>query len=158
MEKSFDWNSVISILTLGTLIVTYRQLRRSSKIQEIDIYFKIKEEFKSNNSVQLIECIIDNKIGLSSIQLDIPKLIDTRIEHEDVFLKNDLLDHIEDLSIFYDRGLISKKLITEGYGTIIIKTYECEMIKLYIDKVRNYYNDKYLYEGLQKLYILIKNI
>jgi len=150
----FDWTKISFISITISVLIGLRSYLRSVKINKMDFYFRIKDDFDSDESKNFIGSIIDKTIFLKDeVQGPVLKYIDNEVVHE---LGTKLLDSIEDLCIFYKDGFISLKYIVHGFGDVIEKTEKSQIVVDYITQLRKRNHDQQLYTGLFDLQKAIK--
>lgn len=132
------------VFTISLLFVGLRQIKKLNSSNELDVYYKLKKDFTSEESLRLLNCIIENEVNVTQFCQMTDNLGNV--------LSDELLNHIEDMCIFYERKLISLKTIIEGYGTIILLTHNNPFIQNYIQQKRNNFNNQNLHTGLVLLY------
>ncbi len=158
-------SSIGSILSgVFTILIFFGgwiQTRKYIRLGELDVYYKLKNDFNSSGCDKLIQTINSRKLQVKFGENGYPYLVEQFNEHivdgENHRLSNELLGHIEDMFMFYEKKLISKELLISGYGNYIEITYNSIEINNYIDRIRCYYNNHQLYSGLEKLYNIVSN-
>lgn len=158
LPSCIDWvvvSSLGSILSGVFTILLYflgrKQINKLVNSSELDVYYRLKYDFSSFESKSLLNCIVSNELIIVTEDNKLPKLYDKGGK----LLLDDLLNHIEDLCIFYDKKLISKSTMVEGYGSIVLNTFQCQTIIEYIIIKRSYFKTPSLHTGLEKLYKII---
>lgn len=153
-----EWTIVSSIgsilsgvFTILLFFVGKNQLKKIGNSSEFDVYFKLKNDFNSFESKVLLRCIIVDSFSIKNDVYNYPTLVDYTGNE----LSDELLNHIEDLCIIYDRGLLNLSTLIEGYGRIVKNVYENQTIIEYIRVKRLYFSTPSLHSGLEKLYNLI---
>lgn len=157
-----NWKEISDICVSLSLIVGVITYIKSKKIERMDFYFRIKKDFYSENCREFSQSIWEKTIFFEMYK-GRPRL-NYRVRVNNVIrskvLSIDLLDTIEDLSFFYKDGLISKKLLYDGFGTVILITRRNHSVKRFIKLLKE--TDGILgedyYTGLEKLYEVIKTI
>jgi hypothetical protein len=150
-----NYQDISSICVCITLVIGLGTYLRSVKMNRMDFYFKIKNDFYSDESKLLSKCIREGTVK-SKTENEIPYLTYDKINEKDnnkeeVELKLDLLDSIEDLYLFYGDGLISKRHLIEGFGETITQTYKNDDIQNFIFVKNKNKVDGDIYVGLKKL-------
>jgi hypothetical protein len=144
------------VFTILLFWVGYRQIRKYIGLGEIDLYYKLKNDFSTPQSMKLIKCIETDSIWVRKDETGFPFMVEEHIEEigdgQDHLLSDDLLGHIEDMNIFYQKKLITLETIIEGYGRYIILCYRNQSIQEYIELKREFYKLPSLHNGLKKLY------
>lgn len=149
------------VFTLLLYCLGKKQLKKIVSSNELDVYYKLKRDFNSSKSEKLYNCLKGGEFEVKKDYKGLPYL--TEIHNEslsdgfDYSLSDELLNHIEDVCIFYDKGLINKEIMIEGYGTYVIVCFESEKIKDYIQQKREFFKNNNLHTGLEKLYRIVKN-
>ena len=155
---NLEWDKIEGISITLTLLVVLRTYLRSKKIEKMDFYFRIKNDLYSDGSKLLSGSIWEGTI-LMEEENGRPYLKYTVTENN-VQINNklslDLLDNLEDLYLFYDDGLISKRLLYEGFGTVIIKTGDNIVVNEFLNRLRVVDGDEDYYTGLGKLVKVVK--
>ena len=150
---NLDWHKIEGISITLTLLVVLRTYLRSKKIEKMDFYFRIKKDFYSDASVLFSESIWQRTI-LMEEENERPCLKYTVTENgvpANRKLSLDLLDNLEDLYLFYNDGLISKKLLYEGFGAIIVKAENTPVVTEFINRLRAVDEEQEYYRGLRNL-------
>ena len=162
-----NWTAIQSITMIVSCLLTlllfglgFFQYKKQVKNFELDLYLKLKKDFWSEQSKLLSRSIRENNIYLEEkdgIQILVRHDIDSVSQQKSSKpLSIDLLNHIEDLALFYNNRMISKSSIISGYGSAINAVYECSVIQSFITYVQKRgKGDKQLYSGLESLYRLI---
>lgn len=149
------------IFTLLLFIGGWIQTKKYLSLGELDVYYKLKKDFSSKECDRLIQIINNKKLQVKQDINGYPFLIEKYneniIDGENHRVSNELLGHIEDMFLFYERKLIKQDLMISGYGSFIEICYNSIELKEYIIKIRSYYNNHELYSGLEKLYKIISN-
>jgi hypothetical protein len=154
--------SILSgVFTTLIFIGGWIQIRKYIRLSELDVYYKLKNDFNSSGCDKLIQTINSRKLQVKNGVNGYPYLVEQHNEHivdgENHKLSNELLGHIEDMYMFFEKELITKELLISGYGNYIELTYNSIEIKDYIQRIRGYYNNHQLYSGLEKLYNIVSN-
>jgi hypothetical protein len=144
--------SILSgIFTLLLFLIGWNQISKFVSTRELDLYYKLKQDFNSLECKELLRCIVVNNLTVKNDVYGYPSLFDL----ENSELSDDLLNHIEDMCIFFDNGLIQKKTMIEGYGRVINDTFTNQTIHDYIRVKRLFFSTPSLHTGLDKLYKII---
>jgi hypothetical protein len=139
------------IFTILLFFVGKNQIKKIVNSGELDVYYKLKNDFNTIQSKELLKCININNISVKKDEYGYPTLCDL----DNNILSDELLNHIEDMCIFYDKGLITKTTMIEGYGRIVNNTYVNPSIHEYIRVKRLFFLTPSLHTGLDKLFKII---
>jgi hypothetical protein len=155
------WTFIYTILTFLLLTVAWWQLRKNNRINEANLYYKLKGEF-SNDYIKKITDGCKNKQLI--IQVDTAETdIDELTKHNPYLIPSSklhscFLDHIEDIAFFYkEKGLIGFKAINAGFGYWILVAGNNNQIVDYINTLRKdkFYDDE-IYNGFEQLYTKLR--
>ena len=149
---------LLGIFSIRYVIKEYKrnnnQNERAIVIDEMNFYYKLKKEFRSERSVDFTTAILDGSIVYEEEQTEEGLVPFLRFDNNGQItdLKLDCLDNIEDIYLFYKRGAIKKDLIDEGFGSIISLCEECIPVQQFISQLRILRESQELYTGLHLLY------
>jgi len=144
--------SILSgVFTILLFFVGISQIKKLVSSGELDLYYKLKQDFSSSESITLYNCIIGNDIIIHTDNNGRPYMM----TNQNDFLSDELLNHLEDMDIFLQRKLIKKNTIIEGYGTIVERTWNSQLIQQYINLKRTFYQTETLHTGLEHLHTII---
>jgi len=145
------WDKIEGISITLTLLVVLRTYLRSKKIERMDFYFRIKKDFYSEKSVLFSDSVWEHTIFMDEFN-GRPYLRYTKQDGIVETLELDLLDNLEDLNLFYNDGLISMKLLYEGFGTIIVNVGNNNIVEGFINRLREVDGDNEYYTGVSILF------
>lgn len=171
MISSIDWNLVWSALSaisaffsliaaIFIYVLAKNELAKNNSIAELDIYFKIKSDLNSPDSQQIYSALIEEHLRFARNQDGSVGFLVKNKENWEPFQMNrinsNLLGHIEDLALVYEKGLVTFDTIMAGYGSLILNAGNSPAIYNYISYLRNEkFKDKDLYSGFEQLYLKI---
>lgn len=149
---NFDWVKISSIFLIIGGIYAILQYRQSVKNSSYGVYHTIKNEIYGEESKVMSKAIRNNNIEYHDNN-EKPIL---RFKDNKENINIDLLHNLEDLYLYYEDGLISKKYIMYGFSLLIIKVKENKEVEKFIIALRKKENDPKLYFGIDRLYDLVK--
>ena len=162
------WDGWTVISSIGSLIAaivailytyyTYHLLQKSKEtldkandINEFQIYKEISNSISSEEFTNIFDGCLKNNMAII--------INGTATEKDQISsdkINRNLLNPLEDIAIFWKKGLISTATINSGFGYKILKVGSCKAIKEHIINVRE--NLPGVYEGLEELYQAIYKI
>lgn len=123
-------------------------LQKNNKLAEYKVYVDFDKKFSSKETLDLlINCRNHN------VAIDTPQGNSNSDHVTGYEVRKDLLDILEDLSKFYQDGLISLESIDSGFGYNILYVGNNYEIRRYINDLRKF-NPK-IYSGFEILYLKI---
>lgn len=130
LELSMCWQFTVAIFTiLGATVtaiytaITYGIFKQNKNVNQFSVYLALRNNLTSDvftytaHYAKKAKLIVDRSNSINSPGY--------KTEHDSfeinlVNFKRDVLDNIEDLAIFWDRGILSSDLIDAGYGYSIL--------------------------------------
>jgi hypothetical protein len=153
------WNAIYTFLTLSIFWVVWRQFKKSNRINEANLYYKLKDEFKNKIIKRILDGCLNKKLIIISdntLLQEASNANDYTITSEE--LQTCFLDNIEDMAYLYEQDLIRLKPINAGFGYWILVAGNNEIIINHIKWLRrDVYNDDQIYEGFEKLYKKVRS-
>jgi hypothetical protein len=153
------WNAIYTFLTLSIFWVAWRQFKKSNRINEANLYYKLKEEFKNKSIKRILDGCRNNKLIIRSENTPVQETNNTSdytITSEE--LQTCFLDNIEDMAYLYEQNLIRLKPINAGFGYWILVAGNDDVIIKHINWLRkDVYNDHKIYEGFENLYKIVRS-
>lgn len=156
----WDPNNISAVASAAAALIAafalwagWYQIKKINRRNEYDTYNQVKKDIDSDFVRQLIKAIKDASIELVTATPVTPDSKKTYILGSDLTSK--FLDHVEDLYIFYSKGLISREIIDAGFGYKILIVGNNDKVEEFIDKLRTINDDNNLYAGFHELYQVI---
>lgn len=154
--------SLTFIVSCLTLIVIYREYKkhkedfhRKVKIEQLDLYLKLKSEVLSQNSKLLMFSILEKNIHIVDNENGLKVLVRHNKGGTSTILEIDLLQRIDDIYYFYEQGLLTLEDINQGYSSTIIRLWSNQVIKNFVSYVRERENDQEIFAGIRKLFNIV---
>lgn len=124
-------------------------LEKNNKLAEYKIYIDFDKKLSESETLKLIDACKNN-----TIMVDVPtNIITNMVNYSGDKLKRGLLDILEDLSKFYQDGLISIESVDTGFGYIVLYVGNNSEVRKFIKDLRKYSPN--LYIGIEILYLKI---
>ena len=144
-ENSPNTSSVANLLTaiaaLATIIILIWQTRSSEKASNADFLLRLHNDFFFNDRNASIIRDIDNDNRILQIN-------GGRFTAADL---DDYLGIIELISLFIDKGSLTKDTVDSMFGYYIVKTWNNQEIQNYINNLRQHENNNEYYSGVEEL-------
>lgn len=153
----FLWEGWSGIGAIGTMIGaiataiyayhTYKLLLSTQKANQASIYFKLVENLKEETSRKIFNCILNKTLKIENIEKDRPpSFTSTSVDRH-------LLNHIEEIAIFYKTNAIDIDIIDYGVGYQILEIGSNDEIRKHLSNERKKYVQ--VYTEFEKLYKII---
>lgn len=138
---------IYTIYTYKILKANNAVLEKSNKLAEYNVYIDFDKKFSEQQTQELIKGC---RLGLISINQS-PEIISSTKNVSGEFIQKKLFDIIEDLSKFYQDGLITLESVDSGFGYIVLYTGHYSEVRNHIKKLRE--QNMKLYKGFEHLYL-----
>lgn len=161
----FDWSLFANVLSgigsLGAAFFTIfiyqlakKEWKRNNSISELDLYYRIKQDFDTEYSRRMYAGVIKNKISLGDNSREKVLVINGSTEEDTAYFTQSFLGNFEDLAVFHEKELISFETLNSGYGSMLLAVGNnkavVDLIRHMRSGVKN--GDDNYFSGFEKLY------
>lgn len=165
----FDWSlfanvisGVGSLVAAGFTIFIYllakNEWKRNNSISELDLYYRIKQDFDTEYSRKMYASVVKNKVSLGDKGHEKVLVISNTTEEDTAYFTHSFLGSFEDLALFHERELISFDTLNSGYGSMILAVGNnkaiVELIKYLRSGVKD--GDNNYFSGFETLYKAVR--
>jgi hypothetical protein len=127
----FDWslfgNVISGVGSVGaaffTILIYFlakQEWKHNNSISEFDTYYKLKNDLGSEYAMRMYSSLAKGKLSLGDNQGEKVITNNGKPEEDIGYFNLAFLGHFEDLSMLYDKELISFELLNSGYGSMIL--------------------------------------
>lgn len=144
-----------AVFTIFIYRLASKEWKRNNSISELDLYYKIKRDFSTEFSQDVLINIARNDLEFKSITEDYSTIewLGGPVYDSSYFVQA-FLGSFEDLAMFHDKGLMAFETLNSGYGSTILMVGNNRAI---VDLIRHLRarlkdGDANYYSGFEDLY------